>query len=391
MKTKKILKTIGKGMLFLVSGVIAFILVLLLIVRMNSTGVPDPVKDEKGKIIPGSISVIEDREINGIVQRLSIRGVDTLNPVLLRVHGGPGAPHIPPFYQLMNCDLEDLFTVCYWDQRGSGFAYTPETPDESITLPQIVDDGLAVAEYLKERFGKKKIYIEGLSWGTTVAAYMIQKDPGLFEAYIGIGQMADQVRSEEMSYDFVLDQATGLNDTAVLRQLKELGRPPYLSAEKVTKAIDQQRQLVDKYVPFKAMPGLFEGFKTIMLYNGWTFKQKLALFTSYTYLGPGYEILWPTCASIKLIRDVTELNVPVYILQGELDHYTETSLARDYFDTLQAPLKRWYLFEDAGHAAHWEYPEKYRDIIIGDVLGESTEGNEVSYKSDVKRPDSSPH
>lgn len=369
MKAKKILKTIGKGFLFLLSGVITLILVLLLIIRINSSGVPDPVKDEKGKVIPGSISIIEDREINGVVQRLTIRGVDTLNPVLLRVHGGPGAPDIPPFYQLNNCDLEDLFTVCYWDQRGSGFAYTPDTPEESITLPQIVDDGLAVAEYLKERFGKEKIFIEGLSWGTTVGTYMVQKNPDLFYAYIGIGQMADQARSEEMSYDFVLDQATQKNDTAVLRQLEELGRPPYLSADEVTKAIDKQRMLLNKYVPFRGMPGLFEGIKTIMLYDGWTFKQKLAPFSGPDFLGPGYKILWPTCANINLIRDVPELNVPVFIIQGELDHYTETSLARDYFDTLQAPLKRWYLFEDAGHGAHWEFPEKYREIIVSDILG----------------------
>lgn len=369
MKAKKILKTIGKVFLFLLSGILTFILVLLLIIRINSSGVPEPFKDEKGKIIPESISIIENREINGVVQRLTIQGVDTLNPFLLRVHGGPGGPHIPPFFQLMNCDLEDLFTVCYWDQRGSGFAYTPETPEESINLPQIVDDGLAVAEYLVDRFGKEKIYVEGLSWGTSVAAYMVQKNPDLFYAYIGIGQMADQARSEEMSYDFVLEQATQKNDTAVLRQLEELGRPPYLSAQEVTKAIDKQRMLVDKYVPFKSRPKLMEGFKTILLYDGWTFKQKLAPFRSVDYVGPGYKILWPTCANINLIRDAPELKVPVYIMQGELDHYTETSLAREYFDTLQAPLKRWYLFEDVGHAAHWENPEKYREIVVHDILG----------------------
>lgn len=368
MKTKKILRIIGKGFLFLLSGIITLILALLLIIRINSTGVPEPFTDEKGIIIPGSISIIENREINGVAQRLAIRGVDTLNPVLLRVHGGPGAPFIPQFYQLMNCDLEDLFTVCYWDQRGSGFAYTPETPIESITLPQIVDDGLAVTEYLIERFGQEKIFVEGLSWGTAVAAYMVQKKPDLFHAYIGIGQMADQALSEELSYDFLLEQAGRENDTAVLRQLENLGRPPYHASEEVTKAIDQQRMLVDKYVPLQNRPGFIEGFKTIMLHNGWTFQQKLAPFRSVDHVGPGYKTLWPTCANINLIRDVPELKVPVYIMQGERDHYTETSVARVYFDTLQAPLKKWYLFEDAGHGAHWESPEKYRDIILRDIL-----------------------
>jgi len=138
----KIIKKIGKWLLIITSGILTLILVFLLIIRVNSTGKEEPFKDENGKIIPNSIAVIEDKVINGAPQRLTIRGKDVNNPVLVKVHGGPGYPHIPPMYRILGIDLEDLFVVCYWDQRGSGSAYTPDIPDSTITLPQIVDDGL---------------------------------------------------------------------------------------------------------------------------------------------------------------------------------------------------------------------------------------------------------
>jgi pimeloyl-ACP methyl ester carboxylesterase len=207
MNAKRILKSIGKWFLFLLGGMVGLILILLLIIRINSTGVEEPFLDENGKVLPNSIAVIEQPVMNGVVQRLVIRGKDVSKPVLLRVHGGPGSTYVPPFFQLAGNDMEDLVVVCYWDQRGSGPAYTPDIPDSTLTLPQIVDDGLEVAAYLKNKFNKDKIYIEGASWGTTVSAFMVQKKPELFHAYIGIGQMANQSLSEQMSWDFAMEKS----------------------------------------------------------------------------------------------------------------------------------------------------------------------------------------
>ena len=130
----KILKKIGKWFLVLLGAFIAFILVVLLIIRINSSGNEEPFLDEKGNVLPNSIAMHEDMIINGVSQRITIRGKDKNNPVLLIVHGGPGAPILPVVYKITGVDLEDLFTVCYWDQRGSGLAYNDSIPDSSITL-----------------------------------------------------------------------------------------------------------------------------------------------------------------------------------------------------------------------------------------------------------------
>jgi len=363
MRAKRVLKSIGKWFLILLGGLVGLVLILLLLIRINSTGREEPFVDENGNIIPNSIAVIEQPVINLAPQHLIIRGKDVSKPVLLRVHGGPGAYFFPPIFRVTGMDLEDLFVVCYWDQRGSGPAYSSDIPDSTLTLSQIVDDGLKVANYLKNKFNKDKIYIEGTSWGTTVSAYMVQKNPEIFHAYIGIGQMANQSLSEQMSYDFAMEQAKKNNDSVSINQLLEIGRPPYpgKTNKEMSDACGIERQVVDKYVPLK-FPidnATIKLVKEFLFNNSESFKIKLRyIFDDDMLMTHAHTILWPTAFNINLIRDVPGWKIPVFIVHGENDHYTETSLAKEYFDSIQAPEKKWYLFENAGHNATLEYPEK---------------------------------
>lgn len=388
----KILKKIGKFFLYFIGTIIALLAILVLVIRINSSGTQNPFKDEAGNILPNSIALQEDKEINGVPQRLVIRGADINNPVLLRIHGGPGSNHNPGFSQMTGTDLEDIFVVCYWDQRGSGPAYTVETPDSTITLSQIVDDGIAVSTYLKERFKKDKIYVEGWSWGTTVGAYMAQKSPDLFHAYIGIGQMGDQLLSEQLSYDFSLQKALEANDTASVRKLQAIGRPPYATNEEMVEAVTIERPISIKYTSgpqeFKQKEeeeegeeeqeeveeeGELEFLMKFLLNENISFKMKKEYFFGQEEeeeedKTPGFRLLWPTCTNINLMRDVPEWQIPVYILQGEHDHHTEVSVAKAYYDSLNAPIKKWYTFEDAWHIPIFQDPQKYRAIMETEVL-----------------------
>jgi len=276
----EILKKVGKWLLYILSGIIALILVLLLVIRINSTGVEEPFLDENGNGLPNSIAYHEDMIINGAPQRVTIRGKDLNNPVLLRVTGGPGGFHTPAAYKVFGVDLEDLFTVCYWDQRGAGPAYNSSIPDSTITLDQIVKDGLTVTEFLIKKFNKDKVFIEGLSWGTTVSAYMVRKKPELFHAYIGIGQMANQPLSEQMSFDFAMKEAQKHNDEESIEQLNLIGRPPYpnMTNVEMAEACDVERLVVDKYAPYRMSPG-FKEISGILLDHGHSFKDKYAIKT----------------------------------------------------------------------------------------------------------------
>jgi len=93
-----------------------------------------------------------------------ITGEAAGKPVLLFVHGGPGMPEYW-LTQRYPVQLDELFTVAWWEQRGSGLSYEPGIPAKEMTTDQFVVDALSVSNYLRERSGQDKIYLMAHSWG----------------------------------------------------------------------------------------------------------------------------------------------------------------------------------------------------------------------------------
>lgn len=141
-------------------------------------------------------------EINGLKQGMFLQSENTENPVLLYLHGGPGSPEIA-FAERLTTGLEKLFTVCWWEQRGSGISYNRKITPKEMTLEQMVSDTIEVTHYLRNRFGKEKIYIMGHSWGSLLGVMTVKQQPELFHAYVGIGQIAQQMRSERLAYTYM--------------------------------------------------------------------------------------------------------------------------------------------------------------------------------------------
>ena len=188
------MKKILRAVIFSAGGILILLIVLLFSVLIYSPGKARPFLTSDKKLVPGSISVIETVKINGLNQRMIIRGRDSAKPVLLYLHGGPGDPEFP-FVNQFNPGIEDLFVVCYWDQRGAGLSLSKNIPPATMTLSQFVDDAGRVSEYLIHRFNRKKIYLLGHSWGTMLGSFTVKKFPEYYYAFISVGQVGDQVRS----------------------------------------------------------------------------------------------------------------------------------------------------------------------------------------------------
>jgi pimeloyl-ACP methyl ester carboxylesterase len=102
-------------------------------------------------------------DINGVRQGMFIQGADSRLPVLLYLHGG-----MPEYFlaERYPTGLEEKFTVVWWEQRGAGLSYSPGIPPETKTCEQFIADTLALTGYLRDRFGKEKIYLMAHSGGT---------------------------------------------------------------------------------------------------------------------------------------------------------------------------------------------------------------------------------
>jgi len=71
----------------LLGCIVLLLMVALLIISPQET---KSFIEQDGGIAENSIAEIRDVEINGVTQRLLIRGLNRNNPLLLHVHGGPG-------------------------------------------------------------------------------------------------------------------------------------------------------------------------------------------------------------------------------------------------------------------------------------------------------------
>ena len=162
--------------------------VFLLLVGMGAVGLRTLLARQQALESSASIHQVGYVRIGGIPQWIEIRGWDRTNPVILWLHGGPGAPVLPASYASF-LPWEKTFTIAHWHQRGAGLTYaaTPGNPSP-LTIDRMVQDGIEVAEHVRSRLRKDKVILIGHSWGSVIGTRMVQRRPDLFAAYVGTGQ-----------------------------------------------------------------------------------------------------------------------------------------------------------------------------------------------------------
>jgi pimeloyl-ACP methyl ester carboxylesterase len=209
-----------KLMLIIFAILFVCILALAAVLLIYSPGKPGPYLDQNGNPVSGSISEKVFVDIGGVKQGMFIKGKNIKNPVLLYIHGGPAFPN----YFLIdkfNPGLEDIFTVCYWEQRGGGLSYSSDVTLESMTFEQLSSDAIEVTNYLRKRFGKDKIFMMAHSGGTPIALMAAAKAPQLYSAYIGMAQITHQAESEKIAYNYLMDQYSSAGNKKALEELKK--------------------------------------------------------------------------------------------------------------------------------------------------------------------------
>lgn len=303
-------------------------------------------------------------EINGAKQGMFLQSEGIENPVLLFLHGGAGSPEIA-FTQKYPTGLEKLFTVCWWEQRGSGISYNSKITPQEMTIEQMISDTIAVTHYLRNRFGKEKIYIMGHSWGSFLGVLTVQQEPELFHAYIGIGQVAQQDRSERLAYTYMLQEFTKAKDKKMLRRLKKF---PIDSGGDITLQYMGIRSIGMNKLGIGVMhdmTSMLDCVKIVLGYKGYTLWEKFKFPQGSSF---SLKCLWDCVVQTDLIKQVPNLQVPVYIFQGKFDYQVSFVVAKDFATALKAPIKGFYTFENSAHSPCFEEPEKMCNILRVDVL-----------------------
>jgi pimeloyl-ACP methyl ester carboxylesterase len=352
------------------SALIFFFLLLLAVVFINSQGRPQPFVDNSGKVIEGSLAEKTFIKIGGVKQGMFIKSKDTKNPVLLYLHGGPSFSNYF-MIEKYNPGLEDVFTVCYWEQRGGGLSFNTEIAKESITYTQLASDAIEVTNYLRERFGKEKIYIFAHSGGTPFALKAVSENPHLFHAYIAMAQITNQAESEKIAYEYMVSKAQESGDKRALSTLQKYSSVTWGKEEILTFFRSPAR---DNYMhkmgigTMHNMRSIFTGvFVPVWMCNAYTFKEKFNIWKSKITFLPKTNIHKETIETDFALK-VNEVKVPVYFFSGIHDLTVNISLSKEYYKKLIAPVKGFYTFENSAHSPLFEEPVKVINIIKADVL-----------------------
>ncbi len=346
------------------SVLLAGLLVLLGVLLILSPGKPLPFLDEAGEPLKGSLSEKVHVDIHGVRQGMFIKSKDINHPVLLYVHGG-----MPDYFLTREfpTHLEDEFTVVWWEQRGSGISYAPDIPPETMTMDQLIADVVAVTDYLRQRFGKDKIYLMGHSGGTFIGLQAVARAPELYHAYIGVAQMSYQLESERLAHEYMRRRFEERGDTGMVKKLDaapvtlEGGTPPgYV-------AIRDEAMHALGIGTMHQMRSLVTGlFLPSFQFREYTLSEKLDLWRAKSRAG--VSVVWGEMLATDLRQQLTRIQVPVYFLHGAYDYTCNYSLARSYLETLDAPVKGFYTFESSAHSPMFEEPQKMLRILREDVL-----------------------
>jgi len=315
---------------------------------------------------PNGIHTLDKVNLNGLEQWILIRSWDQSNPVLLYLHGGPGAPLFCNARDIgFRTSLEHKFTMVYWEQRGTGKSFSLNIPEKTMTVEQLISDTHELTLMLLERLKVQKILLVGKSFGSLIGILTVNKFPELYSAYVGIGQIVYPLKSDSISYEYTLELAKKFEHEEALAELSKIGYPPYRFDETL---------LLSKWLTKFDQMILNRKFnkKPVKYYY------KLLSTPEYTLIDifkmgidPYFSLrnLWDeNIYKINIPEKIQTIDVPVFFIAGRHDYFVSSQLAEKFYHKLTDTKGKYFIwFEQSSHEPELDEPNKFRSVFFDQV------------------------
>jgi len=342
-KKKTILSRIFTILKWIVIGFISFIFIaILLILLIRGIG-----KAINNKTPDGGINETMYVDINNSTQWISIYGKDINNPVLLYLHGGPGAFTSYMDYKIFR-KLSDVYTVVTWDQRDAGLS--TKNNENQIDVPYtkelFMKDGVEMTKHLINYLHTDKIVLFGHSWGTMLGTNLVLEHPEYYKYYVGAGQVIDPRENEkaliEAAKKWTENDEEGKNLLAKL-DVNVSNEEAYMARTKILQryGYDVLAEMPDFSItsaiffnPYYSISDLYHLIKS---FTSSEYSTKFNLFIS----SPEFD-------KFSLLNR-TEYQIPYYNINGDHDYQANSFLAENYFNTVKASRKKLYKMKNMNH------------------------------------------
>jgi len=296
--------------------------------------------------------------INGISQYMLHYSKEGNRDVLLMLHGGPGAPN-----SYIGYFLEPHLNFCnvvYYDQRGAGKTQIKsKTSIENHNWDLMIEDLKQTIKHLKEEYKTDRVILCGHSFGSMLGANFVEKYPEDVHAFIGYGVVTNAEAQDKVFYESLKSNVLNHGNKKDIKKFNSVSPDfPFVSKEDFTKGVNILSGLQMKYGYSKNeyMPILRKSpimsFKDMMQFpKGAKHNSKLISEVEYQFD----------------ITKTTTYRLPVFYILGAQDEWTSSVVAKEYFKTINAPVKGLYWIEGAGHFVDTDQPEQFASTIK-DVL-----------------------
>jgi pimeloyl-ACP methyl ester carboxylesterase len=250
-------------------------------------------------------------------------------PTVLLLHGGPGFDHSnfkPEFSR-----LSEYAQVVYMDHRGNG--RSDRSDPKKLNLEQWGDDVRAFCEALEI----ERPIVFGISFGGMVA-------------------MSYATRHPEHPAKLVLSSTA-----AKMRPDRSLEMFERLGGEEVRQAA---RRFFDNPSP-ETLPDFEQ--KCLPVYNRNPMGPDF-IARSVTNFDLTYDFFRHESKTFNLLPDLSKIKCPTLITAGVLDPITPIDDSRDIAGAISPKLARLEVFDDSGHGAHRDQPDRYFEVLKEFIL-----------------------
>ena len=359
---KKILKYVGLVIVCLIVVVISSALLYRAYLRHK-------VAEQRAITSPNGTNSLEAVRIGGMNQWIEVRSQNVNNPILLFIHGGPGVAFIPMSGAFQD-PWEKSFTVVQWDQRGAGKTYASNDLDfqrKTMNVPQMQQDALEVANYLRTRFKREKIFVVGHSWGSILGLWLAHEHPELIYAFVGTGQVVSMPQNEVVAYNDALQEARSRHNEQAIKDLESIAPypPPTPDSNKMAMARNWERDLLAQSPDAAGFLDIKRIIAGIVSTPEYSLADDLGFFRGQML---SLNKFLPEVMKIDLNTLGPDFRVPIFFFEGRYDPYCRPSLVVDYAQTIKAPHKEVIWFDDSGHFPFFEEKQKFKDELVQRVL-----------------------
>lgn len=213
----------------------------------------------------------------------------------------------------------------------------------------------------------------GHSFGTYIALNAVDNHPEKYVAYLAVSQICNQRESEYRAYDYMCDQYHTMGD---VKMISEFEKYPIRDSD------DSYKNYCTSGLRDRAMHELGVGttrnmnsvisgiFFPSLRCKSYTIAERIDIWRGK--VNSNDFAATDEAFNFNAFEEITSIEIPIYFFAGEYDYTCCESLQREYFDFLNAPEKKYYLFPDTAHSPIFENFE-LTDIILNEIISANME------------------